>query len=123
MPFHQRYRSFARSPATTLLRVVRDSKIAGRDKAATAAVAISAGAEGAVATIAVAAEGAEANADSAVTFHLRNMLPHDLLKKLPVSLLPRKGTCRLFCPGSPGQSIATSPPGLRQPVFRAQIAR
>src|SRR5580704_6130149 len=110
MPFHQRYRSIARSPATTLLRVVRDSKIVGRDKAATAAVAISAGAEGAAGIIAVAAEGAEANADSAVTFHLRNMLYHDLWKKLPASLPPRKGTCRLFCPGSPWQSIATGLP-------------
>src|ERR1700732_748117 len=121
MPFPWRPRSFARNLATTLRPVGRDLKIVARDKAATAADAISEGAAGAVATIAAAAEGAEANADSAVTFRLRNTLPRGLLEKTPVSLLPRKGTCRLFCPGSPWQSIATSLRGLRQPAFRPKL--
>jgi hypothetical protein len=123
MPFHWRHPSFASNPVTTPPRAVRDSKIVARDKAATAADAISEGAAGAAATIAVVVEDEEESADSAATFRRRNMLHHGLLKRLPVSLLPRKGTSRLFCPGSPWQSIATSLRGLRQPAFRLKITR
>src|ERR1700693_1034426 len=123
VPFPWRHPSFARNPATTLRPVGRDLKVVARDKEATAADAISEGAAGAVATIEEVVEDAEENADSAATFRLRNTLLHGLLRKLPASLLPRKGTCRLFYPGSPWQSIATSLRGLRQPAFRLKIAR
>jgi hypothetical protein len=123
MPFHWRHPSFASNPVTTPLQAVRDSKIVARDKAATVADAISEGAVAAAATIAVVAEDAEESADSDATFRLRNTLHHGLLKNLPVSLLPRKGTFRLFCPGSPWQSIATSLQVLLQPAFQLKIAR
>jgi hypothetical protein len=79
-----------------------------RDKAATAADAISEGAVDAGAIIAVVVEDAEESADSGAIFRLRNTLRHGLLRNLPVNLLPRMGTSQLFCPGSPWQSIATS---------------
>jgi hypothetical protein len=123
MPFHWRHPSFASNPVTTLLPAVRDSKIVARDRAATEADAISEGAVDAGAIIAVVVEDAEESADSGAIFRLRNTLHHGLLKKLPVSLLPRKGTSRLFCPGSPWQSIATNPQVLLQRAFQPKIAR